>query len=208
MGWSDDGPAAHNHVPVADYVTTMPRAEQERKGKIRTATGRYVNPLALRPEDICIEDIAHHLANLCRYTGSCPEFYSVAQHSVLVSEVLAGGTGRVGAILELAGLLHDASEAYLNDLASPVKHDPLLNGYRGIEASAERMIFEVFGLDPALLPLTKAADDIVFKRETASWWAADTLKRCERIQPWTPGIARVQFLSRFDRLQERLYGRS
>jgi hypothetical protein len=181
---------------ATDYVTSMPRAEQERKGCIRTFTGRYVNPLQLQPADICIEDIAHHLANICRYTGACPSFYSVAQHSLYVSRQCA-----ITVEGALAGLLHDAAEAYFNDIASPVKHDPRMKWYRDLEHAATRMIFEVFDLDPELLPLTKPADDAIFRREVASWWAPTTLAPQNIIRPWLPYVAEQSFLYKFNKLR-------
>lgn len=82
---------------------------------ITTFSGVTFSPLSPRPEDINIEDIAHALSNLCRFTGHSRFFYSVAEHSVLVSYLTPPA-------LALAGLLHDASEAYLNDIAGPIKH--------------------------------------------------------------------------------------
>lgn len=183
-----------------DYITTAPRIEQEKRGCIRTYTGRYVNPVALRARDICIEDIAHHLSNICRYTGACPKFYSVAQHSVLVCDALLQGHVPWIARMQpsgLAGLLHDAGEAYFNDLASPVKHDPRMKWYRDLEHETTKLIYCVFGLDPALLPLTKPADDAVFKREAATWWG----KTAEPITAWTPQYAEMMFLRRFAKLK-------
>lgn len=172
-----------------DYITSMPRTAQERKGKIRTFTGMYVNPLSMRPEDIDIRDIAHHLANLCRYTGACPEHYSVGQHSVLVS--LYFDTPR----MQLAGLLHDGAEAYLNDLASPVKHDPRMSWYRELDHDLTGMVYERFGLSRDLLPLTKPADDKVFNREVQSWWGLATVPR--DVVPWQPKFTEETFLRFF-----------
>jgi len=67
-------------------------------------------------EDICIEDIAHSLSHLCRFTGHTSAFWSVAQHSLLVAQKMPGGPAD-----KLAALLHDAAEAYTNDLSSPLK---------------------------------------------------------------------------------------
>lgn len=185
--------AKHMSKSANEFIVTAPRIEQERQGRIRTYTGRYVNPLALQRADICIEDIAHHLANLCRYTGACPQFYSVAQHSVLVSARLRlwGSSVRV----QLAGLLHDAGEAYFNDLASPVKHDPRMQWYRDAEHEATRMILTVFGLDPDLLTLTKKADNAVFDDEAASWWGHRVT-----VYPSSPRDAESAFLKWFHRL--------
>lgn len=151
-----------------DYVSALPRDQQERKGRIRTFTGKYVDPLALKPEDICIEDIAHHLSLICRYTGACPFPFSVAQHSLMVSYFMEAKHGwRTPA---LAGLLHDASETYLNDIASPVKHNPAMLFYREAEDRAERLIFSTFGIDYSWMALTKPEDDRAFFAEVNSWW--------------------------------------
>lgn len=164
-----------------DYVTALPRDQQERKGKIKTFTGRYVNPLDLKPEDICIEDIAHHLSLICRYTGACPFHFSVAQHSLMVSKFMwATHNGSVKAAL--AGLLHDGSEAYLNDIASPVKHDPRMAFYREAEDRAERIIFAKFGLNHLWLAATKVEDDKAFFAEVNSWWG-DTIGRIPERRP-------------------------
>ena len=81
---------------------------------IETYTGRKFFPLNPRARDLCIEDIAHALAMTCRYNGHCSEFYSVAQHSCIVSDLCEERW-------KMAGLMHDAAEAYLGDVVSPVK---------------------------------------------------------------------------------------
>ena len=88
-------------------------------GQIITRTGKLFYPLEPRPEDVDPRDIAHALAHKCRYTGHTEPFYSVAQHSLLVSHIL--GTMKVSPEVRLQGLLHDAAEAYLPDVASPIK---------------------------------------------------------------------------------------
>lgn len=187
-----------NAAKEIDYVLTIPRKDQDSRGKIRChPSGKYVNPLNLRASDIDIRDIAHHLSNICRYTGACPKFYSVAQHSVLVSRMLA----EHGPAMALAGLLHDAAEYVFNDLASPVKHDPRMAWYSKIEHDATRMIFRVFGLDHELLPLTKPADNAIFKREVNTWWNPDFK---EPISLWGPERAERIFLREFYRLSTRL----
>lgn len=178
-----------------DYAASMPRMQQETKGRIRTFTGKYVDPLKLRAADICIEDIAHHLSLFCRYVGACPYHYSVAQHSLYVSELMA--RKHPGRMMALAGLLHDASEAYLGDMASPVKHNPGLKFYCDVEHETGLMIFCVFGLDPKLMDLTKPADDEVFFAETRTWWDDTGLPRAVEVTPMTPVQAEAAFLSRF-----------
>lgn len=83
---------------------------------IITYTGRKVFPFNIKPEDLCIEDIAHALSNKCRFTGHTKDFYSVAQHSLLVAEECA-----LLISSSLWGLLHDAGEAYLPDVATGLK---------------------------------------------------------------------------------------
>ncbi len=120
---------------------------------IQTFSGVRYYPATPSSEDVRIVDIAHHLSMLCRYTGACKKFYSVAEHSVLVSYC-------VPPELALVGLMHDAAEAYTNDISRPLKRS--LPDYRRIEhlnwlAIAEkfdlpeRMPYEVHEADIAVL---------------------------------------------------------
>ena len=88
-------------------------------------------------KSILIEDIAHSLSLLCRFNGHTNQFYSVAAHSIYVAENLSDN-------LKLVGLLHDASEAYLSDIPSPIK--PYLNDYLKYEKKLEERIYEKFGV--------------------------------------------------------------
>lgn len=89
---------------------------------IWTYTGRKFHFWNFGPEDIDIEDIAHALSNLCRYTGHCKRFYSVAEHSLFCS--WKGTTWAE----QIWGLLHDASEAYIGDVSTPLKKKLVLSG--------------------------------------------------------------------------------
>jgi hypothetical protein len=177
-----------------DYVLTTLKDGQKQRGKIRTFTGRYVNPLNMWVEDICIEDIAHHLSIINRYTGASPEPFSVAQHSVMGAEYYAKPE------MKLAFLLHDAAEAYFNDIASPVKHDPRMKWYRDLEHETARLIFRVFGLNPDLLESTKLVDDEMFHREVASWWG-NPLPGA-RIVCWPARRAELEFMQLFNVLKQ------
>lgn len=66
-----------------------------------------------------LDDIAHHLALINRFTGATSRPYSVAEHSLLVERI--GQARGAGSLTRLALLMHDAHEAYTNDLASPAK---------------------------------------------------------------------------------------
>ena len=96
------------------------------------ATGLPFWPLDPRPEEVRIEAIAHQLGNLCRFNGACKVFYSVAQHSVLVSYL-------VSKRYALAGLLHDAAEAYLGDVIRPLKR------FLEVKVTGPRALHDSFG---------------------------------------------------------------
>lgn len=104
---------------------------------IETVSGRKFHFLAPHPNEIDITDIAHALSNICRFTGHTKRYYSVAQHSVHVASLLPPD-------LRLAGLLHDASEAYIADVASPVK--PYLDSYQEFERCIMEAIADKFNL--------------------------------------------------------------
>jgi hypothetical protein len=113
---------------------------------IETYTGKRFYPLNARKEDICITDIAHALSNQCRFSGHTRRFYSVAEHSVHVSLVVADRGGSFED--QLWGLLHDASEAYLVDLPTPLKKDPVFGFvYRAAERALTKAIAEAFDLE-------------------------------------------------------------
>lgn len=110
---------------------------EQTKSSISTVSGRFFD--ILKPEDyeFDIDEIATALSNICRYTGHVNKFYSVAEHSVLVSRL-------VPSRLALAGLLHDASEAFVGDVSSPLKR--LLPDYKRIEERVQEAIADQFGL--------------------------------------------------------------
>lgn len=109
--------------------------------EVETFTGRYVDVLNPDPATIALEDIAHSLANTCRFGGHSREFYSVAEHAVRVAnKLVAQGFGA----LALAGLHHDDAEAYLRDIPRPVK--PLLGGaYRRLTTTMDIVIAHGLG---------------------------------------------------------------
>jgi hypothetical protein len=118
-----------------------------------TYTGRRIDLARPRPEDVELEDLAHHLSQLCRFGGASRRFYSIAEHSVLVSHVIAPRHA-------LPGLFHDAHEAYLGDLVSPLKKligevTPL---YRELAAAWDRAIAVGRGVPRPHRPEIKDAD--------------------------------------------------
>ncbi|MCR4600933.1 MAG: HD domain-containing protein [Clostridia bacterium] len=109
---------------------------------MKTISGKIFDPLTMKPEDVLLEDIAHGLSLLCRGAGQIKFFYSVAQHSIncALEAKARGWSDR----LVLLCLMHDASEAYINDIIRPVKvHLP---DYRKIEDVVMDAILTRFGL--------------------------------------------------------------
>lgn len=102
---------------------------------IQVRSGGYVDLLNPHPDDIHIQDIAHALGKLCRYTGHIRNFYSVAQHSVLCCQNAPPES-------KWAALMHDAAEAFIGDVSRPLKQ--LLPEYKAIERRIEAVIFEKF----------------------------------------------------------------
>ena len=110
---------------------------------------------------IDIDEIARALSHICRYNGHTSQFYSVAQHSVFVAQILREDfRTRQHA---MAGLLHDAAEALIGDMVKPLKD--LIPQYHAIERNVERAVFGRFGLDPELDPCVKRADLVMLRTE-------------------------------------------
>lgn len=169
---------------------------------IRTYTGRKFWPLDPDSSDVAVEDIAHALSQLCRFTGHTREFYSVAQHSVLASKRLEA----VSADHAMFGLLHDASEAYLLDLARPVKHDPAMTFYRVKESILQRVIYNAFALFSEEPPEVKAVDELLLHCELRDLMTGSHPAHAARagtepqIRPINAKVAKLQFLEQFTRL--------
>lgn len=129
----------------------------------------YLNPTA---EMINLNDICHSLGNICRFTGATGQFYSVAQHSLMVGTLVKEALEKEGAPYTaeffdqvLAALLHDAAEAYVNDIASPLKL--AINGrYSEVEQGLIDCVFEHFEIDRDYYNGTvKLADNIALQVE-------------------------------------------
>lgn len=149
-----------------------------------------------------IEDIAHGLANICRYSGQCADFYSVAEHSILVSETAVG--------FEFEALLHDAAEAFLGDITRPLKQ--MLPEYKRIESDVEHAILKRFGVAAPLPPQVKRADLRVLAAEQSQIMpeGTDGWVRGQKVDPaaitvrhLTPKEAKRIFLERFHELHPK-----
>ncbi len=110
-----------------------------------TAGGRVVDLLRLDPATIDARDIAHHLAQINRYCGACSRPYSVAEHSLLVVEILERELGEQSPSALLAALMHDAHEAYTQDVTQPMKQ-LIGSAWREAEDRIQHQVLARFGL--------------------------------------------------------------
>ena len=168
---------------------------------IQTFTGKEFWFLEPDPESIDIIDIAHSLSMQCRNNGHAHFFYSVAEHSIWVSMLVEPEH-------QLAALLHDASEAYLADIPSPIK--PFLSNYKEIENNLQAEINKKFGCALTMHESIHKADKEILVNEMEFLLS-------EPPRPWNddgkynaakditlvcmePNEAKLQFLRRYDEL--------
>jgi len=154
--------------------------------------------MAIDADVISVRDIAHALSNMCRFGGHTSAFYSVAQHSVIVSQHCSD---------KRYGILHDASEAFLVDIPRPIKHSGEFASYREIERRVQRAIYGRFGLDPDGEPSDlKEADSRVCAAEMRDLMTHADLEVepvPEQIVPLEPERAKRLFLTTFTKIFER-----
>lgn len=165
-------------------------------GCLRTGNGNKINVWDPDPDMIHLEDIAGPLARVCRYAGhtnGC--HYSVAQHSVLVSQMVPDEDA-------LWGLLHDAPEAYIQDIPSPIKS--VLPRYREIEDRLMWAICEKFGLPHDKPQSVSDADTKIYEweRHSVSYVKGVDMDKFreppEKIEAWSWKEAEIAFYSMFD----------
>lgn len=169
----------------------------EKNPYITTFTGKKFYFLAPTPDMVDLEDIAHALSNLCRFGGHTKKFYSVAQHSYLVS-------AQCNPENALAGLLHDATEAYLVDIPKPIKG--FLTNYVEIENNLYKAIAAKFKL-PAELPadVHEADTRMLFTEKEqlcadVDWGWKVSPYNFDVTDCWEPEVAKMLFLLRAKRL--------
>jgi len=190
----------------------------------------FVDPPAGKElSGVTIGNIAHALAHLCRFNGHLPKFYSVAEHSWWVS-ILLGNAGASNE-LQLAGLLHDASEAYTGDIPGPLKHwleatDPYVEA---VLTEVDLRVAEGLGHLELITSLSKGSkyrikradqealvsEGLVFfgPSVVANWGLiaqghtappASIVDALRIREPWESSMAKLMFLDHYDRLCERL----
>lgn len=177
---------------------------------IQTFTGKRMYFMEPTKDSISITDIAQALSNLCRYSGHVNNFYSVAEHSVLLAEKIYNESN--DADHALSALMHDATEAYLVDVPRPIK--PHLKGYFEIERNLQRVIFDVFVISD-LTDYIIYLDTNIVRNEVEDLFdnVPDWVYHYDRLEDiiirnWTPEQARDRFILMFnflmnDRLDEQ-----
>ena len=194
----------------------QPSAHRSPRAWQRMLSGRRLDLLDPRPEDIDIRDIAHGLARVARWNGQTTgaHAFSVAQHALLVEAIVRARDDRASVMMLRAALLHDAPEYVIGDLISPFKAAVGLD-YKTFENRLLGAIHIRFGL-PAELPVAwtaaiKAADRV------AAYWEATRLAGFsveealtyfgapeagdgvppEAVEPWSTDDAQTRFQERF-----------
>lgn len=172
---------------------------------IYTLNGSYFNFVEVEQNIISVSSIARALSNICRFNGQIESFYSVAQHSVMVSHCVPKEHA-------MSALFHDAAEAYIGDVTKPLK--ALLPDYQQIEERVEKDIFSKLGLQWPLHPCIKKADldllaterrDLFNPDNKAGEWAclqgATPIE--QKITPMFPQEAFLLFIARYWEIKQQ-----
>lgn len=146
-------------------VKRLPEVTYREEAWIQTSSGKHFNVTAPDPHMVNADDIANALGKLCRFGGHTNLHYSVAQHCICVTEQLANH-GYSNIVL-LQGLLHDATEAYVVDIPSPLKR--LLPDYQRIEEGVWCAVAAHFGIPAELHPAVKWADEELLRHEAQKY---------------------------------------
>jgi len=170
---------------------------------ITTASGARVVLLDPHPSTLLIEDIAHALSNICRYTGHTGQFYSVAEHSVLASLHISD------AKFALAALMHDASEAYLGDVSRPLKQ-LIGKKYSDLEKRFEARLAQKFRYEYPYPDEVKWVDLDLLETEYCQLMGMEEhplhqgKKLDIRLECWSAVEAEKKFIQRYDELAGQL----
>lgn len=182
------------YAAIGAYLAIEPATDW-----IQTASGKAFYPLRPRSADLCLSDIAHGLSNLCRYGGQCRTFYSVAEHSVLLSYTVPPSLARWA-------LMHDASEAYLIDIPKPLKS--AIPQYQDAERRLMEVIAARYNLEwPEPAELHEYDTRILLNEQSVlhpnpprPWNVPGLPLSGITITGWQPLQARARFLHRCDEL--------
>lgn len=172
---------------------------------IRLLSGNLFNYNDPSSAHVTINDIAGALSKICRFAGHLPYFYSVAQHSVNASYIVAPE-------FAFDALMHDTAEAFTNDIPTPLKMAVPM--FKELEVSIESAMAKKFDFNYPLSSEIKKADlqmlmveKIHIKKDASEWQILDGVQ-IDDILPlvdlnsWTPRFAETQFLKRYYELQD------
>jgi uncharacterized protein len=184
---------------------------------IHTAGGNKVYPFAMTPEQVDIQTIARHLACQSRWLGATQHrflknriSYSVAEHSVYVSDFVTRELGRPD--LAFDALMHDAAEAYIGDMIRPLKYSPAFHDvFKELEDRVERVISRKYGLTHPFPPEVKVADNAVcmaeweqiVPRNPNERWGADVIKAGTIVKAAPIGIAMLHPYEAYELFMDR-----
>lgn len=171
---------------------------------IQTYSGKVFYPLDPHEDEIDIIDISHSLSQICRFTGHCKRFISVAQHSVFVSSMCPNTH-------KLCGLLHDATEGFICDFSRPMKRAARFAPYLEVETNLLRVIYKKFGIPEEwainMPDEVKEADNRTLITERDQLMSKPPMEWSDKyepydikIDPWEPKKAEQEFLKLFYQL--------
>jgi 5'-deoxynucleotidase YfbR-like HD superfamily hydrolase len=173
---------------------------------IQTYTGKQFEYYSIQAA-VCIEDIARSLSNICRFNGHCAFHYSVAQHSVLVSQNTAN---------QFYGLMHDAEEAYVGDMVRPLKQtmgtdsrytmagnqawQSVCNAFPDLLMATPEDIADCKNTDMRML--VTESHDVLLGGPHEEWEISEREypRYPFKITPWTPDDAMHRFIERYNLL--------
>jgi 5'-deoxynucleotidase YfbR-like HD superfamily hydrolase len=175
---------------------------------ILTISGRAIDPWEMTEDDVDIMDIAHSLSLQCRYAGHVPSFYSVAEHCVRAVELRAQAARLItddlrGDITSRSILLHDAEEAYFQDLVSPTKRRPELQAYVAASARAQAVIASKYSCLP-LVDGEHQKEVQRYDREAYEWERSNI--RCGSLVGLPPEEAKASFLGMWYLVRPSTFG--
>ena len=169
-------PVPDSELPTVEDVQAVYAQTATRKGDwFVTYSGKQFWPLDPQPQDVCVRDIAHHLSLVCRFGGAVRTHYSVAQHSLIVADILPPR-------LKLRGLLHDATEAYVGDMVRPLKR--FMPDYREVENKVWAAIIAVTAEGSKSSTWRSRSASWALPRASMSVEGMTTVKRAGRSSSW------------------------
>jgi len=185
-------------------ITTENYDKVDSFGFLGTFSGKELHFMNPHPDEICLEDISNALSKNCRYAGQIKDFYSVAEHSILMARYFMSKGEDEKAY---CALMHDGTEAYLVDIPRPIK--PHLKGYLEMEAVLQEAIFKRFNV-PAMCKDVKHLDCHIVHDEAKVLFktAPDWIKHYEsfdiELDLLTHEEAKIEFERLFHVLRRRL----